>query len=216
LAERGVDVTVVEPNPSNRIFAGPGVHFVPGVLSEALVSGGALTGGSFDVVTFWHSLEHVTDPVSVVARARRLLKPGGSLYVCVPNAGGLQAVLGGNRWAYLDVPRHISHFTVRGLASLLQSQGFGSLRRYGFSAEHEIFGFYQTLLNRISFSHNYFYNRAKKGKDIAANLRFPLWTRAATAAGPVLLPLVILLTAMAWMFRMPVCAEMAARKFSGE
>jgi SAM-dependent methyltransferase len=41
--------------------------------------------GSFDTVTFWNVLEHVSDLPATLSAARRLLKPGGVLYVVCPN-----------------------------------------------------------------------------------------------------------------------------------
>ena len=41
--------------------------------------------GSFDVVTLWHVLEHVLHPGETLAEAHRILRPGGSLVVAVPN-----------------------------------------------------------------------------------------------------------------------------------
>ncbi len=42
-------------------------------------------GGSFDVVTLWHVLEHVLYPGETLAEVHRILKPGGWLVVAVPN-----------------------------------------------------------------------------------------------------------------------------------
>lgn len=39
----------------------------------------------FDVVTFWHSLEHMTDPQANLRSAQRILKKGGLLAVAMPN-----------------------------------------------------------------------------------------------------------------------------------
>ncbi len=40
---------------------------------------------SFDVITFWHVLEHLPYPSRVIAQARRILKDHGFLFIAVPN-----------------------------------------------------------------------------------------------------------------------------------
>src|SRR5262249_57535140 len=67
--------------------------------------------GRFDVVTAFHVLEHVPDPVAAARRMLDWLAPGGLLIVEVPNAGGLGARLFGGAWAGLELPRHLSPFT---------------------------------------------------------------------------------------------------------
>jgi 2-polyprenyl-3-methyl-5-hydroxy-6-metoxy-1,4-benzoquinol methylase len=41
--------------------------------------------GTFDVITIWHVLEHVEDPVGTIRECHNLLKPGGTLAIAVPN-----------------------------------------------------------------------------------------------------------------------------------
>lgn len=77
----------------------------------------------FDVVTAFHVLEHVVDPVAVVRRMFDWLAPGGLLIVEVPNAGGLGAALFGRAWCGLELPRHLSHFTPHTLERTVQNAG---------------------------------------------------------------------------------------------
>ena len=77
----------------------------------------------FDVVTAFHVLEHVPDPVAVARRMLDWLAPGGLLIVEVPNAGGLGATLFGGAWAGLELPRHLSHFTPETLELVLRKAG---------------------------------------------------------------------------------------------
>jgi len=59
------------------------------------------------VVALWHVLEHLPDPVEVIARAAEKLEPGGVLAIAVPNPRSLQFRLLRERWAHLDAPRHL-------------------------------------------------------------------------------------------------------------
>src|SRR5947207_4514048 len=77
----------------------------------------------FDVVTAFHVLEHVVDPVAVVRRMLDWLAPGGLLIVKVPNAGGLGAALFGRAWSGLELPRHLSHFTPETLERTVRKAG---------------------------------------------------------------------------------------------
>jgi SAM-dependent methyltransferase len=211
LAATGCDVTVFEPNPANARFANTasGVRFVAAPFDDAPVAAAAIADGSLDAVTMWHSLEHVPDPVTTLALARRLLRPGGVLYVNVPNLDALQADIGGTRWCYADIPHHVTHFTPEGLNAAMRRAGLTGVMPHAWNAEYEVFGFYQTLLNRLTGSHNFFYNRAKKGTHAAAG-PFPAWTRLVTLLGPLLLPVALLASWWAAAASKPACAELHA------
>lgn len=80
--------------------------------------------GSFDLVTLWHVLEHVPDPMDTLRQVRRLLKPDGVLLLEVPNFGCLEARWLGPHWFALDVPRHYWHFTPETLRNAGTRAGF--------------------------------------------------------------------------------------------
>jgi SAM-dependent methyltransferase len=83
-----------------------------------------LTPGSFDVVTMWHSLEHVHDPLAVLREARRVHVPGGRLIAAVPNIESLPFYVFGRSWFGLDLPRHLTHFSPKTLRAMLEVAGF--------------------------------------------------------------------------------------------
>lgn len=209
LAATGCEVVVFEPNPANARFAdaSAGVRFVAAPFDERATAAAGVADGMLDGITMWHSLEHVPDAMATLALARRLLRPGGVLYVCVPNLQSLQAGVGGTRWCYADIPHHVTHFTIAGLDAALHRTGFVTAAPRRWNAEYEIFGWYQTLLNVLTGSHNFFYNRAKKGRAANAGPH-PSWTRAVTACGPLLLPFALLASWSAAAVAKPACAEL--------
>lgn len=83
----------------------------------------------FDAITFNHVLEHVRSPRAYLQRARKLLKPGGTVIVSVPNYGSLSRRVFGAYWMHLDLPRHLFHFTPSTLSALLKSVGFTVVQR---------------------------------------------------------------------------------------
>lgn len=89
--------------------------------------------GSFQLVTLFHVLEHLPDPMSTLFSLGELIAPGGRLVVQVPNAGCWQLLLLGDRWSGLDVPRHLINFRAEDLEELLEACGFEVRRRKFFS-----------------------------------------------------------------------------------
>lgn len=72
---------------------------------------------SFDCITMWAVLEHVSRPRDYVARIASLLKPGGRFLALVTNFDSLQArVLRAD-----DYPRHLTLFTRRALRALTEA-----------------------------------------------------------------------------------------------
>ncbi|RFP64195.1 class I SAM-dependent methyltransferase [Hymenobacter lapidiphilus] len=75
---------------------------------------------SFDAITLWHVLEHVHELNSTLKQLIRLLRPGGTLVIAVPNVESLDAQHYGPDWAAYDVPRHLYHFSPKTMKLLLK------------------------------------------------------------------------------------------------
>ena len=158
------------------------------------IEDGEIECSSLDVVTLWHVLEHLERPGGALQRIHRWLRPGGGLVVGVPNLASLQARVGGERWYHLDVPRHRTHFTPRGLHHLLGTHGFVPLRARHVLLEHNPFGMWQSLVNRVTSNPSYLYNLLKRN----APLRSPdLLITAATVPLAPLAAIIELLAGLA-------------------
>jgi SAM-dependent methyltransferase len=73
--------------------------------------------GDFDLITFNKVLEHVTDPVAMLARAVRFLGSGGAVYVEVPD-GELAAAEGPDREELFIEHHHAFSFASLGLLAM--------------------------------------------------------------------------------------------------
>ena len=51
-----------------------------------------LPAASLDAICLWHTLEHIPRPEALLARLREALRPGGALFVEVPNGASLPAI----------------------------------------------------------------------------------------------------------------------------
>lgn len=82
------------------------------------------TEGTYDLITIAHVVEHVHEPATLLLHCRRLLKPGGTIWLETPNIESLGHARFGKNWRGLEPPRHLVVFNRRTLRSLLQQAGF--------------------------------------------------------------------------------------------
>jgi SAM-dependent methyltransferase len=108
---------------------------------------------SFDLITFWHVLEHLDHPRTALAEARRLIKPDGTVVIAVPNIRSFQARLFKQDWLHLDVPRHRWHFDPRTLSDLAARCNFEVAQVRHFSAEYGPFGIVQGIATKLGGGH---------------------------------------------------------------
>jgi 2-polyprenyl-3-methyl-5-hydroxy-6-metoxy-1,4-benzoquinol methylase len=96
-----------------------------------IVSRESLVGQTFDVVTAIEVLEHTLDPLAELRTIRKLLRPGGLLYLTTGNAAPFAPKL--TEWSYIVPEIHISFFEPGTLEYALAEAGFstGRIALYG-------------------------------------------------------------------------------------
>jgi SAM-dependent methyltransferase len=118
--ERGWRATGIEPSAAAAsVASNRGVDTRVGTLETV-----RLEPGTYDAAVFQHSLEHTLDPVGDLRRMRAALRRGGVVAITVPNFSSWQRRRFGARWYHLDLPRHRTHFTPRGLGLALERAGY--------------------------------------------------------------------------------------------
>lgn len=70
-----------------------------------------------------HVFEHLHEPAACLREVARLLRPGGTLLMAMPNADSLLHRRYGPHWFGLDVPRHLVIFTRDALSNILAVHG---------------------------------------------------------------------------------------------
>ncbi len=115
MRQSGWQITGLEPDETARTKAKElyNLHLES---SEKLFS---LPVNSFDAITMWHVLEHVHDLHIYIKKLKELLKPGGKLFIAVPNYTSYDAKVYKEFWAAYDVPRHLYHFSPASMRKLL-------------------------------------------------------------------------------------------------
>jgi SAM-dependent methyltransferase len=169
------DATGIEPSP--RAVA---PHVAPVSLEDAEFT-------DLGAITLWHVLEHVEDPEAALRRLRAWLRPGGTLLVGVPDLDSLQARIGGARWYHLDLPRHRTHFTCRGIVTLLERTGFAVDRVERRLLEQNPYGLWQSAVSRVTPTPSWLYHALKRNAPLRAADAIP------TALAAPLLPVAVAL-----------------------
>lgn len=121
------------------LYAASGFAEVEGLETNPVAAAAARRGGfaihemeladfrpdrPFDVAVLSNVLEHALDPVAMLADVKRILKPGGQVWISCPNARSWARRLFGAAWINWHVPFHISHFHRASLEETIARAGF--------------------------------------------------------------------------------------------
>ena len=111
----------------------------------------------YDVITCWHSLEHVHEPWVYLDKIKKSLTLDGFLIVALPNYQSTDAKIYKEFWAAYDTPRHLYHFTIKSMNKTIKPHGLNieSIYRMNFdpfyvsmlSAKHMGKSFMSGLIN---------------------------------------------------------------------
>jgi 2-polyprenyl-3-methyl-5-hydroxy-6-metoxy-1,4-benzoquinol methylase len=78
----------------------------------------------YDVITLNHVIEHVADPISLLAECKKRLTPRtGHLIIMTPNLNGLGHRWFGRFWRGLEIPRHLMLFSLPALKECVSRAG---------------------------------------------------------------------------------------------
>ncbi len=119
MQQSGWQATGLEPDETTRQRAAA-LYKISLLPAEAFFN---IPAGSFQVITMWHVLEHVHELHPYMAQLKKLLKPGGRIFIAVPNYTAYDAAVYHNYWAAYDVPRHLYHFSPESMKRLLAVHG---------------------------------------------------------------------------------------------
>ncbi len=104
----------------------------------------------FDCVFFMSTLEHLPNPREILFEIRKLLKPGGLIYISVPNIDALVTRIMHEKSGVFGGHSHIGFFNNKTLAMLLEKTGFRVLEFETVITEVGV------LKNYLSFQSPYF------------------------------------------------------------
>jgi SAM-dependent methyltransferase len=161
-------------------------------LSERL--DGQLSAGPFDLLTYWHVLEHLEDSPSHERLWPVLVKPGGFIVIEVPNIRSLGARLRYTAWLGSDDKHHINHQPPERIIGTLRHLGFDPVRVETFSGKFSYVYLWSALLGAL-FGRAYDFDGIMSilKSPAAMARRRPLWTINALAAVGYLAPIIAIL-----------------------
>jgi SAM-dependent methyltransferase len=110
----GVDVSAYGVRLAREKF---GERVLAGTLEQA-----AFAPQSFDLISAFDTFEHLYAPLSFLAQAGELLRPGGLLVITTPNARSWLARVSGRRWVSFKIPEHVFFWSPSPMIRALQDR----------------------------------------------------------------------------------------------
>ncbi|MEW5984290.1 MAG: class I SAM-dependent methyltransferase [Acidobacteriota bacterium] len=143
-------------------------------LQTVALSESGLDGGSLDAVSLFDVLEHLFDPSETLRQCVAALRPGGILYIYVPNYDSASRLLMGKDAHFIWPTHHLTYYTPmtartflerHGLrVELVQTEGL-DIADYVWQRQ-EVFGEDMTVLERVADTMQFLANAGGYGKNL--------------------------------------------------
>jgi 2-polyprenyl-3-methyl-5-hydroxy-6-metoxy-1,4-benzoquinol methylase len=175
--DRGWDAVGLDLNPSAVEFGrGRGLD-----LREVALEDAGLEPATFDAVTLFDVLEHLIDPVRTLRACIRLVKPGGIVFLYVPNYDSASRLLMGKDAHFIWPTHHLNYYTPVTIQDLLRRQGLGTeyLATEGLDIvdylwyRREVHGRHDEGVEEIADLLQFFANAGAYGKNLRVIARRP-------------------------------------------
>ncbi len=141
MKQSGWTINGVETNDSARDIAESATGSVIFNQADFFVS-----KQKYDVITLWHSLEHLYDLKKYLNKISLSLNANGIIMIAVPNYQSYDAECFKQDWAAYDVPRHLYHFSFEAISKLIDKYNL----KFIHSMQLPFDPFYVALVSELS------------------------------------------------------------------
>ena len=117
----GIEISKSMSKTAHEKMAAKGGACVQGAGAEAIWE---FNEDYFDSIMMHSYLEHETQVAKILQGSHRCLKPGGKIFIRVPNYNALNRHISGAKWPGFRYPDHVNYFTVETLKSVAEKAGF--------------------------------------------------------------------------------------------
>ena len=126
-------------------------------------SSGRIFDTEFDVLTLFHVMEHLPEPVGLLRELiKSNLKKDALIVIEVPNFNSFQSMLAKRKWIHLDVPRHLNHFTPESLEIILKKSDLIVAKKNFLSWHLGVLGMLDSLMKLFGYKKNIIYELKNK------------------------------------------------------
>tara|TARA_B000000557_G_scaffold112485_1_gene91196 strand:- start:1059 stop:1643 length:585 start_codon:yes stop_codon:yes gene_type:complete len=86
------------------------------------------TNKKYEVIVLWHVLEHIHNPFDLIQSLKKRLNKNGKIFIAIPNFKSFDSKYYGKYWAGYDTPRHLWHFSRKGIGLMAKENNFKILK----------------------------------------------------------------------------------------